>query len=356
MDNQENNVLGTNPVNQEPVSVTPVEPVVETPVQPAVDSNVAAPVVTQPVESVPTPTVAPAPVQETAPVAPVQPTAPVAPVVPTVETPVQEPVNNGAPLTPPQNKGSNNNLVFIIIVVALVLVIGVLGVMVLNKKGGSSTGGNSTTTTTTEETFTKSTVTTDPNAYSTTRQTYDNQGYTTTSRVTKTQNDPQSVRNNSSVFKVDNYEYNIGGDLVVYSNQGQSFIYDTKDDAEILIKIFNGESVSQIIPELQTVANNRMKEGFEVIQGNYGVISGVNVCYLLLQDADYLYYEIYLDTGYGDLARYLFLSKKQFTVDSVVKLIYQLNTLATKKSTGVASAGFSDTLPVQTFDERLLSE
>ena len=341
MDNQEQNGLGMNPVNQEPV-MQPTEPQQAAPVD--MPAPVEQPQV--PVETAP-PVVEAVPVEQ----ASVEPTVS-EPVAPTTDvTPqVQNPVDT---VTPIPNGGDKGNKVFIGIVVALVLIIAILGIFILTK-GGKSGSGSITTTTTTEETFTKDNTTTNVNNNSTTRQIYNNvNNYTTSTRA----NNPTSVKQSGSVLKVDNYEYNLtGGDMVVYTAEGQDFIYDTKDDAEIIVDIYNGKSTNDVIPSLQELANKRYEQGYNVVEGNYGTLYGVSICYLLLQDNKFLYYEFYLDTGYGDLARYTFLSKKQYTVDSVAKLLYTLNSVAVKKNSGTASAGLGDSLPTNYFDENLLSE
>lgn len=321
-----------------PVESSPVEPVVEAPVE----STSVASATEQPVQEAPVAQEVTETLEDTPNVAPEA--------TPEVTTPVDSSVPT------PNGNEDKGNKVFVIIVVVLVLVIGVLGVMVLLKGKGGNSG--STTTTTTNETFTKENMTTDINKNSTTRQTYNNtNNYTTSTRSNRSDADPQSVKQNSSVLKVDNYEYNLaGGDMVVYNASGQYFIYDTKDDAEIIVDIYNGRSTKEVIPYLQELADKRYEQGFTVVEGNHGTLSGIEMCYLLLSDDQYIYYEFYMNTGYGDLARYTFMSKKKYTVDSVAKLLYELNSVAVKKNTGTASAGLGDSLKTNYFDERLLSE
>ena len=328
--NEENNLNAqTQPVEQ------PVQPVQEP----------VAPVEQAPVEQAP---VAPAP--EAAPAQPVQ--QPVG-VQPVGTPPVQQP-----PVQPQQPKG-NSNIIFIAIVAVLVLLIIVVGV-VLVVKNVKKDNGVPTTTTTTEAAPTEYTTkyqNTTNTVVSTTTRTYTTTTYTQTTRTTKAPTDPTPVNSNSSVYKVNNYSFNLGtnSNFIVYEQNGQSFLYDSTNNMQLNFAVYEGASVQDYIEQYDTMEEMLINNGLKILDAAAGTISGLDCMFISVTDGQYYYVDIFMNTNYGDVVEVLSMSTRQFEGKKVIEIAYPIISKGVKVGTAMTNASASSSKKFDIFDERLFN-
>ena len=319
-------------------------------------------------------------VEQTAPVAeqaaPVAPAAPEIPAAQPVAQPVQQPINNGvvppvqqAPVQQPINNGvvppvqqtpvqqsKNNNIIFIAIVAVLVLLIIVVGaiLVVINIKKDKPTNEQTTTTTVEIEYTTKYPNTTNT-VVSTTTRTYTTTTYVPTTRATKSPSDPTPVSNKSTVYKVDNYNFDLGSqsDFEVYEQDGKTFLYDKVDKMQLTFKVYEGMSVVEQESEIEIIGEKLINMGFKIIDTAKGNIDGIEVIYYTLTDGKYYYTDLFMNTNYGDIIEVQTMSLTHYNGKSVCELAYKIISRGVKVGPAVTNAPASGNNKFNIFDERL---